>query len=95
MQGVPSHFFRLRAWLPPHRKVTSALEEYVVLCGTSWSYETASTVLKRLTDASVCAKTIQSLMQRSAKSVKANAVKNYKTAKRKAIDTALAGIQPS
>jgi len=95
VQGVPSHFFRLRAWLPAHRKVTPALEEYVVLCGTSWSYETASTVLKRLTDASVCAKTIQSLMQRSAKPVKANAVKNYETAKRKAIKTALAGIQPA
>ena len=59
----------------------------MVLCGTSWSYETASTVLKRLTDASVCAKTIQSLMQRSANPVKANAVKTYETAKRKAIKT--------
>ena len=89
-----SHFFRLRAWLPTHN-VTPALEETAVLCGTSWSYETASTVLHRLTDASLCAKTIQSLTQRSAKPVKANAVKEYETAKRKAIKTALAGIQPA
>ena len=94
MQGVRSHFFRLRAWLPSHN-VTPALEETAVLCGTSWSYETASTVLRRLTDASLCAKTIQSLTQRSAKPVKANAVKEYETAKRKAIKTALAAIQPA
>jgi len=91
---VRSHFFRLRAWLPAHN-VTPALEETAVLCGTSWSYETASTVLRRLTDASLCAKTIQLLVQKSATPVKANAVKEYETAKRKAFKTALAEIQPA
>jgi len=90
-----SPFFRLTTWLPSRQNATSTLAKLAVLCGASWSYETAATVLNRLTGASLCAKTIQLLVQKAAEPARAEDAEDYETAKRKAARDALERLRPS